>query len=112
MVLVGEDPASQVYTRNKERQAKEVGFHSVKIDLPAETGEEELLGVIRELNGDGAIDGILCQLPVPPQIDSRRVILTIDPDKDVDGLHPMNSGRLAAGMPGFVPCTPLGCRSC
>ena len=110
VVLVGEDPASQVYTRNKEKAAREVGFHSVKIDLAADTPQARLLSVIAELNANPEIDGILCQLPLPPQCDEQQVILAIDPDKDVDGFHPINAGRLAIGLPGFVPCTPHGCQ--
>jgi methylenetetrahydrofolate dehydrogenase (NADP+)/methenyltetrahydrofolate cyclohydrolase len=110
VVLVGEDPASVVYTSGKQKVSQEAGFHSVKRDLPADTPQEKLLEVIRELNADPAIDGILCQLPLPPQCNENQAILAIDPDKDVDGLHPINTGRLAAGLPGFVPCTPLGCK--
>lgn len=110
VVLVGEDPASVVYTRNKARVSQEIGFHSVKIDLPADTAQPALLDQVRALNEDEAIDGILVQLPLPGHIEEERVILAIDPDKDVDGLHPVNAGRLASGRPGFVPCTPKGCQ--
>jgi methylenetetrahydrofolate dehydrogenase (NADP+)/methenyltetrahydrofolate cyclohydrolase len=110
VVLVGENPASVVYTRNKQKASQEAGFHSVKLDLPADTTQEKLLATIEELNTDPGIDGILCQLPLPAQCSEEEVILAIDPDKDVDGFHPINAGRLATGLPGFVPCTPLGCK--
>lgn len=110
VILVGENPASQVYVSSKEKASSEAGFHSVKIDLPAHISQEDLLSEIRQLNADPTIDGILCQLPLPKNISEEQVILTIDPDKDVDGFHPVNAGRLAIGLPGFVPCTPLGCK--
>lgn len=110
VVIVGEDPASQVYVRNKKRAAEECGFHSVVLEKPDTISEEELLGVVRELNDDPAIDGILVQLPLPKHIDEDKVTLTIDPDKDVDGFHPVNLGRLAGGNPRFVACTPRGCQ--
>lgn len=110
VILVGENPASQVYVRNKEAASKEAGFHSVKIVLPAEVNQVQLLDEVAQLNEDPAIDGILCQLPLPKQIQEEAVIMAIDPDKDVDGFHPINAGRLATGLPGFVPCTPLGCK--
>lgn len=109
VVIVGEDPASQVYVRNKGKQATEVGFNSFTHKLPAETSEDDLLSLVDELNADSAVDGILVQLPLPPQIDEERVINRISPDKDVDGFHTENVGRLALGVDGFVPCTPLGC---
>jgi methylenetetrahydrofolate dehydrogenase (NADP+) / methenyltetrahydrofolate cyclohydrolase len=109
VVLVGEDPPSQVYVRNKALQTKEVGMNSFEHRLPASTSEADLLGLIRRLNADAAVDGILVQLPLPKQIDSAKVLDAIDPDKDVDGFHIVNVGRLATGMPGLVPCTPLGC---
>jgi methylenetetrahydrofolate dehydrogenase (NADP+)/methenyltetrahydrofolate cyclohydrolase len=109
VVLVGEDPASQVYVRNKARQTHEAGMRSFEHRLPATTGQDELLGLVARLNADPAVDGILVQLPLPAQIDANAVIAAIDPDKDVDGFHPVNVGRLAAGLPGLVPCTPLGC---
>ncbi len=109
VVLVGEDPASQVYVRNKAKQTLEVGMQSFEHRLPATTTEGELLTLVRRLNGDPLVDGILVQLPLPPQIEERKIIEAIDPDKDVDGFHPINAGRLMTGMPGFVPCTPLGC---
>ena len=110
VVLVGEDPASQVYVRNKVRQTEEVGMRSLEFRLSADTSEEVLLEKVRELNADDEVDGILVQFPVPEHIRQSRVIETISPDKDVDGLHPLNMGRLAGGMDGMVPCTPMGCR--
>jgi len=109
VVLVGEDPASQVYVRNKENQTKEAGMTSISHRLPATTGEDDLLALVAELNADPAVHGILVQFPVPDHISQSRVIDAISPDKDVDGLHPINSGRLASGLAGLVPCTPLGC---
>lgn len=109
VILVGEDPASQVYVRNKGRQTVEAGMRSDEIRLPATTGEAELLARIAALNADPAVHGILVQLPLPAQIDARKVIEAIAPQKDVDGFHPMNIGRLAAGGAAFVPCTPKGC---
>jgi methylenetetrahydrofolate dehydrogenase (NADP+)/methenyltetrahydrofolate cyclohydrolase len=108
-VLVGEDPASAVYVRSKGRATLEAGMQSFQHKLPIETGEEELLALVDRLNADPAVDGILVQLPLPPQIDTNKVITRIDPDKDVDGFNPVNAGRLAIGLHGFVPCTPLGC---
>ena len=110
VLLVGDNPASAVYVRSKVKACEEAGFHSVKIDLPADTTQETLLAEIDKLNRDPKIDGILCQLPLPKGLDENAVILAIDPDKDVDGFHPINAGRLAVGLPGFVPCTPLGCK--
>ncbi|MEQ8345630.1 MAG: bifunctional methylenetetrahydrofolate dehydrogenase/methenyltetrahydrofolate cyclohydrolase FolD [Sneathiellaceae bacterium] len=109
VVLVGEDPASQVYVRNKHRAAVEAGLESFEIRLPADTGQDTLMAEVARLNADPAVDGILVQLPLPGQIDSEPVILAIDPDKDVDGFHPVNVGRLGLGSAGFVPCTPRGC---
>jgi methylenetetrahydrofolate dehydrogenase (NADP+)/methenyltetrahydrofolate cyclohydrolase len=109
VVLVGEDPASQIYVRNKGEQSRAVGMHSVTHRLPAETAEDALIDLVRQLNADPAIHGILVQLPLPKHIDDRRVIQTIDPDKDVDGLTVVNAGRLASGIPALTPCTPLGC---
>ncbi|VAW10944.1 Methenyltetrahydrofolate cyclohydrolase / Methylenetetrahydrofolate dehydrogenase (NADP+) [hydrothermal vent metagenome] len=109
VVLVGDDPASQVYVRNKENQTKEAGMVSISHRLAATTSEDELLALVRQLNDDPAVHGILVQFPVPDHISQQRVIDTISPDKDVDGLHPINSGRLASGLAGLVPCTPLGC---
>ena len=107
-VLVGEDPASQVYVRNKQRACEEAGMRSVHHDLPGETTESELLELVAALGLDDEVDGILVQLPVPDQIDPDRVVAAIDPAKDVDGLTPVNAGLLAHGKPGLVPCTPAG----
>jgi 5,10-methylene-tetrahydrofolate dehydrogenase/Methenyl tetrahydrofolate cyclohydrolase len=108
VILVGEDPASQVYVRNKERACAEVGILSLPHRLPAETSQQELEALIAELNADPRVDGILLQLPVPKGLDSRRCLELIRPDKDVDGFHPANMGRLAQGLPGLQPCTPAG----
>ena len=107
-VLVGEDPASAVYVRNKGKACVEAGMLSRQINLPAATSEKELLDLVGQLNADDTVHGILVQLPLPGQIDESRVIEAIAPDKDVDGFHPVNAGRLLIGKPGFVPCTPLG----
>jgi methylenetetrahydrofolate dehydrogenase (NADP+)/methenyltetrahydrofolate cyclohydrolase len=110
VVLVGEDPASKVYVGAKVRTCGEIGYHSRKIALPAETTQEELLRVVRELNEDPAIHGILVQSPPPPHIDEEAVIRAIDPRKDVDGFHPENVAKLVLEDPtGFAPCTPAGC---
>jgi methylenetetrahydrofolate dehydrogenase (NADP+)/methenyltetrahydrofolate cyclohydrolase len=109
VVLVGEDPASQIYVRNKAKATKESGMASFEYRLPADTTEEALLSLIAELNDESAVHGILVQLPLPRPIDSARVLDAISPDKDVDGFHVINAGRLATGLPGLVPCTPLGC---
>jgi methylenetetrahydrofolate dehydrogenase (NADP+)/methenyltetrahydrofolate cyclohydrolase len=109
VVLVGEDPASRVYVASKEKLAVEAGMNSLAHRLPAETSEAELLAKLAELNADDGVDGILVQLPLPKHIDTGRIIDAIDPAKDVDGLHPVNAGRLAGGKAGLVPCTPLGC---
>lgn len=109
VVLVGEDPASQVYVRSKGKATVEAGMASFEHRLPATASQAELLTLVRQLNADPAVDGILVQLPLPAQIDAQAVIEAIDPDKDVDGFHPVNVGRLGVGLPGFVPCTPLGC---
>lgn len=109
VVLVGEDPASQVYVRNKHKQSLEVGFNSFETRLPATTSQEELLAVVEGLNADPAVHGILVQLPLPRQIHEQTVLQAIDPQKDVDGFHPINAGKLAIGQAGFVPCTPVGC---
>ena len=110
VVLVGSDPASQVYVGSKARTCAELGFHSVKKELPAETTQEELLQVVRDLNADPAIHGILVQSPPPSHIDEEAVIRAIDPRKDVDGFHPENVAKLVLEDPtGFVPCTPAGC---
>ena len=108
VVLVGEDPASQVYVRNKARQTAEAGMRSFEHKLPASTSQEDLLALVARLNADEAVDGILVQLPLPAQIDAQAVITAIDPSKDVDGFHPVNAGKLATGGGGLVPCTPLG----
>ncbi|MED5532534.1 MAG: bifunctional methylenetetrahydrofolate dehydrogenase/methenyltetrahydrofolate cyclohydrolase FolD [Pseudomonadota bacterium] len=109
VVLVGEDPASQVYVRNKGKQTLEAGMKSFEHKLPDTTSETELLGLIDQLNADPDVHGILVQLPLPDQIDSHAVINAINPDKDVDGFHLINVGRLSTGASGLVPCTPLGC---
>jgi len=108
-VLVGEDPASAVYVRSKNRATAEAGMAGFAHNLPDTTSEAELLDLVAALNADDRVDGILVQLPLPSQIDSERVIAAIDPAKDVDGFHPINAGRLAAGLEALVPCTPLGC---
>lgn len=108
-VLVGEDPASAVYVRSKNKATAEAGMESFAHNLPVDTSEADLLALVDRLNADPAVDGILVQLPLPPHIDANKVITRIDPDKDVDGFHPVNAGRLAIGLAGFVPCTPLGC---
>ena len=107
-VLVGDDPASDVYIRMKHKATVEVGIEARDLRLPEETSEEELLALVRELNADTEIDGILVQLPLPGQIDEGAVIRAVDPVKDVDGFHPVNAGLLLAGTPGHVPGTPLG----
>ena len=109
VVLVGEDPASQVYVRSKGKQTVEAGMASFEHKLPVETSEADLLAVVEALNTDPAVDGILVQLPLPAHMDEQKVIAAINPDKDVDGFHVISAGRLAVGQPGFVPCTPLGC---
>ena len=109
VVLVGEDPASQVYVRSKHKATIEAGMESFEHRLPAETSEADLLAVVRQLNADDNVDGILVQLPLPGHINEDLVIATIDPDKDVDGFNIINVGRLAIGLHGYVPCTPLGC---
>jgi methylenetetrahydrofolate dehydrogenase (NADP+)/methenyltetrahydrofolate cyclohydrolase len=109
VVLVGEDPASQIYVRSKMRQTVEAGMRSFDHTLPAATSQAELLALIARLNADPDVHGILVQLPLPPHIDAQTIIEAVDPGKDVDGFHPLNAGRLLAGIPGFVSCTPLGC---
>jgi len=108
-VLVGEDPASAVYVRSKNRATAEASMASFAHNLPDTISEDELLQLVVELNADERVDGILVQLPLPKQINATRVIETIDPGKDVDGFHPVNAGRLATGLPSLVPCTPFGC---
>ena len=108
-VLVGEDPASAVYVRSKNRATAETGMASFAHNLPDTTPEDDLLQLVTDLNADEGVDGILVQLPLPGQINATRVIETIEPLKDVDGFHPINAGRLATGLPSMVPCTPYGC---
>ena len=109
VVLVGEDPASQVYVRSKGKATLAAGMNSYEFKLPDDTSEEALIAKVEELNADPNVDGILVQLPLPKGLDEQAVISTIDPDKDVDGFHIINAGRLSVGQKGFVPCTPLGC---
>ncbi|MXZ81349.1 MAG: bifunctional methylenetetrahydrofolate dehydrogenase/methenyltetrahydrofolate cyclohydrolase FolD [Gammaproteobacteria bacterium] len=109
VVLVGEDPASQVYVRSKARQTVEVGMQSFEHRLPADTDEDDLVDLIGQLNRDPAVNGILVQLPLPKQVDSERIINMIDVQKDVDGFHVENTGRLSIGADSLVPCTPAGC---
>lgn len=109
VVLVGDDPASQVYVRSKEKRAAEIGIEARDHRLPATTTTDELLALVAALNADRAVDGILVQLPLPPQCDAQRILLAVDPAKDVDGFHPDNLGRLMLGQPRFVACTPQGC---
>ena len=109
VVLVGDDPASQIYVRSKGEHSLAVGMHSVTHRLPDDTPQHDLLRLVGELNADPLIHGILVQLPLPKHIEERAVLAAISPDKDVDGLHVVNAGRLASGMPALTPCTPLGC---
>jgi methylenetetrahydrofolate dehydrogenase (NADP+) / methenyltetrahydrofolate cyclohydrolase len=109
VVLTGEDPASQVYVRNKGKAVSEAGMRALDRKLAADTSEADLLRLIATLNADVSVHGILVQLPLPKHIDSQKVIAAIDPAKDVDGFHPLNVGRLASGLPALTPCTPLGC---
>lgn len=108
VILVGDDPASRVYVTSKRRDCEECGFYSEEYTMPAQTPQKELLELIEVLNGRADIDGILVQLPLPPHMDEKQVLLAIDPEKDVDCFHPMNVGRLMTGDPGFLPCTPAG----
>lgn len=108
LLLVGDDPASQVYVRSKAKTCEEIGFHSTVLNLPAETSEQEVLEIIQGWNNEPAVHGILVQLPLPRHIAETNVIEAISPAKDVDGLHPENMGRLVLGLPGFIPCTPAG----
>lgn len=108
VIIVGNDPASQTYVRGKQRACEEIGIHSVLIEMEESTSEEELLAKIEELNNDDSIHGILVQLPLPKQIDEQAVIEKISPDKDVDGFHPVNVGRMLTGQDCFLPCTPHG----
>jgi methylenetetrahydrofolate dehydrogenase (NADP+)/methenyltetrahydrofolate cyclohydrolase len=109
VVLVGDNPASRSYVASKSRALVEVGMRPFDHHLAVATGEQELLGLIDKLNADPAVHGILVQLPLPPQINPARVIASIHPDKDVDGFHPLNAGRLMTGLPALVPCTPIAC---
>ena len=108
VILVGENPASRIYVNNKRRDCAECGFYDEEYTLPEQTGERELLELIEVLNEREDIDGILVQLPLPKHMDERKVLLAIDPEKDVDGFHPMNMGKLVSGEEGFLPCTPTG----
>ena len=108
VVLVGEDPASEVYVRNKKRTSEEIGMMSIGHNLPDTTTQRELETLIQSLNADPAVHGILCQFPLPEGLDEKKVIQTIDPEKDVDGLHPLNAGLIAMGIPKFISCTPYG----
>ncbi|MGE5536442.1 MAG: tetrahydrofolate dehydrogenase/cyclohydrolase catalytic domain-containing protein, partial [Acidobacteriota bacterium] len=109
VVLVGANPASEVYVRTKSKAVGEAGMRAVDRKLPEATSEADLLAEVARLNADPSIHGILVQLPLPKHIDSQKVIAAIDPAKDVDGFHPLNAGKLASGLPALVPCTPLGC---
>ena len=109
VVLVGEDPASQVYVRNKARQTTAAGMRSIHIELPVDTAEADVIAQVRALSEDPEVDGILVQMPLPAHIDANRVLAALDPDKDVDGLTDIGAGRLALGKPGLRPCTPVGC---
>jgi methylenetetrahydrofolate dehydrogenase (NADP+)/methenyltetrahydrofolate cyclohydrolase len=109
VVLVGKNAASEVYVRNKTKAVTESGMHAFDQNLSESVSEADLLDLIARLNADTRVNGILVQLPLPPQIDAHKVIWAIDPAKDVDGFHPLNVGRLASGLPAMVPCTPLGC---
>src|SRR4029077_9866016 len=111
VVLVGDDPASRAYVRSKDKMSRELGLHSVKLEMPESTSQNELLARVEELNRDPKIHGILVQSPPPKQIDEAAIVRALDPAKDVDGFHPMNVAKLAMGDDsGFVPCTPLGCQ--
>jgi methylenetetrahydrofolate dehydrogenase (NADP+)/methenyltetrahydrofolate cyclohydrolase len=109
VVLVGEDPASQIYVRSKAEESRKAGLHSVVHRLPAETAEADVVALVRRLNADDAIHGVLVQLPLPKHIAEAKVLAALDPAKDVDGLTVINAGRLASGLPALTPCTPLGC---
>src|SRR3990170_3067597 len=108
VILVGNDPASEIYTRNKAKTCKDLGMFSERIELPSTITTEELLERVNDLNRRDEVDGILVQLPLPKQVDSKKVLLAVDPAKDVDGFHPINVGNLVTGRPGLVPCTPSG----
>jgi methylenetetrahydrofolate dehydrogenase (NADP+)/methenyltetrahydrofolate cyclohydrolase len=109
VVLVGDDPASAVYVRSKGKMTREAGMESLEHRLPDTITQDDLIALVDQLNADPTVDGILVQLPLPRHLDAEEVLLRIDPEKDVDGFHPVNAGRLATGLPAFVPCTPLGC---
>jgi len=109
VIIVGDDPASHLYVRNKVRTAQNVGFHSETVRLPAEASEADVLAEVAKLNARDEIDGILVQLPLPPQCNTLRVMAAVDPAKDVDGLHALNAGRLTQGSQALIPCTPMGC---
>jgi methylenetetrahydrofolate dehydrogenase (NADP+)/methenyltetrahydrofolate cyclohydrolase len=109
VVLVGNDPASEVYVRSKHKQTQAAGMASFEHRLPADVAQDELLALVAKLNRDSSVHGILVQLPLPKSIDTEKVVAAIDPAKDVDGLHPNNAGRLVGGLPALSPCTPLGC---
>ncbi len=109
VVLVGDDPASQSYVGSKSRAVTEAGMAPFDFRLPAAAATDQLMALVRKLNGDPAVHGILVQMPLPPHMDAARVIAAVDPDKDVDGFHPLNVGRLASGLPAPTPCTPLAC---
>ena len=108
VILVGDNPASQLYVRNKVKDCEECGFFSRRFDLPFDASEEELLGILNKLNADPRIDGVLVQLPLPPSFDERRIIEAIAPEKDVDAFHPLNVGRMVHGVSPIWPCTPAG----
>jgi len=109
VVLLGDDPASQSYVASKSRAVTEVGMQPFDHHLPASVSEAELLALVQKLNADRAVHGVLMQMPLPPQISTKRVVASIDPDKDVDGFHPLNAGRLFTGLPALAPCTPVAC---
>ena len=109
VVLIGEDPASQSYVASKSRAVAEVGMRPFDHHLPAGVSEAELVLLVQKLNGDPAVHGVLVQMPLPPQISTKRIVASIDPDKDVDGFHPLNAGRLFTGLPALAPCTPVAC---
>jgi methylenetetrahydrofolate dehydrogenase (NADP+)/methenyltetrahydrofolate cyclohydrolase len=109
VVLLGDDPASQSYVASKSRAVTEVGMRPFDHHLPVSVSEAELLALVNKLNADPAVHGVLVQMPLPPQISTKRIVASIDPDKDVDGFHPLNAGRLFTGSPALAPCTPIGC---
>jgi methylenetetrahydrofolate dehydrogenase (NADP+) / methenyltetrahydrofolate cyclohydrolase len=109
VVLIGDDPASQSYVASKSRAVAEVGMRPFDHHLPAGVGEAELVSLVQKLNADPAVHGVLVQMPLPPQISTKRIVASIDPDKDVDGFHPLNAGRLFTGLPALAPCTPIAC---